>query len=104
MTPQDNTGKIMSQMIRAADGTTVALTYLKPEARAMRNLVQSIRLKGTKTPSLSLIARRSMQLYVSRLESAKATRPDIFAAEVAELEKMVTRHPSPRPVSRKAGK
>ena len=102
MTPSDNSGKIMSKMIRAADGTTVALTYLKPEAHAMRALVQSIRLKGSKSPSLSLIARRSMQLYVSRLESARASRPDIFAAEVAELDKMVTTYPSPRPVSRKA--
>ena len=99
--PSDNTGKLMTKRIQASDGTTLVLNYRKPEAHSMRTLVQSIRLKGNKTPSLSLIARRSMQLYLARLETAKATRPDIFASEIGELERMVTPIPKPAPRSRK---
>lgn len=67
----------------------------------MRQLVQSIRIKGTRKPSLSLIARRSMQLYVARLEAAQRTRPELFDSEVAELERMVTRVPAPARYSKR---
>jgi hypothetical protein len=92
---------MMTKRIRSKDGTTLVLTYLKPEAAHMRALVQSIRIKGDKAPSMSLIARRSMQFYLARLESAKATRPDAYAAEIAELERMVTPVPQPAPRSKK---
>lgn len=103
MTPSDNTGKIMTKTVRAADGTMVALNYESREANAMRSLVQSIRLKGDKRPSLSLIARRSIGIYLDRLESARATDPQAFAAELAVLDTMVTPIPRPRPKSRKSG-
>ena len=67
----------------------------------MRQLVQSIRIKGTRKPSLSLIARRSMQLYVARIETAQRTRPEVFAAEIAELERMVTPTPAPAQYSKR---
>jgi len=101
MIPSDNTGKVLTRRVRAADGTAVMLHYRTPEAVAMRSLIQSIRIKGDKTPSLSLIARRAMQLYVARLDAARYSLPDVFAAEVAELERMVTPVPKPAQVSRK---
>jgi hypothetical protein len=101
MTPTDNTDRMMTKRIRAKDGTTLVLNYRKPEAVAMRALVQSIRIKGNKTPSLSLIARRSMQFYLARLQSAKANHPDAYAAELVELESMVTPVPQPAQYSKK---
>jgi hypothetical protein len=95
MTPSDNLGTMMTRRIRSADGTTVLLNYQASEANAMRQLVQSIRIKGDRRPSLSLIARRSMQLYVARMETAQRNRPDVFASEVADLEQMVTLVPAP---------
>jgi hypothetical protein len=101
MTPSDNTGRMMTKRIRARDGTTLVLNYPKFEAAAMRALVQSIRIKGDKSPSLSLIARRSMRFYLARLESAKANHPDAYAAELFELESMVTPVPQPAQHSKK---
>jgi len=101
MTPSDNAGKVLTRRIQAADGTTVLLHYQAPEAHRMRALVQSIRLKGDRKPSLSLIARRSMQLYLARLASAQANRPDLYTAEIAELEAMVTPVPQPALRSKK---
>lgn len=99
--PSDNTGKILTRRVRAADGTAVMLHYRKSEAYRMRALVQSIQLKGDRKPPLSLIARRSMGLYLDRLEQARTSRPDLFAVEIAELERMVTRVPSPALKSKK---
>lgn len=99
MTPDpstDNTGKVRTKYIRARDGTALTLNYRHQEAHAIRRAVQSIRLKGDKTPSLSLIARRSIGLYLAHLESS----PRAFAAEVQALEKLATpvasRKTSPR--------
>lgn len=101
MTPSDNTGRMMTKRVRARDGTTLVLNYRKPEAARMRALVQSIRIKGNKSPSLSLIARRSMQFYLTRLESARVNRPDAYASELFELESMVTPVPQPALHSKK---
>lgn len=89
-TSQDNTGKVLTKAVKAADGTTVVLNYRKPEAAQMRELVRSLRLKGDRRPSMSLIARRSMGLYLDNMARAQRTRPDLFAREVEALEKMVT--------------
>ncbi|CAN5330890.1 hypothetical protein BH09PSE5_BH09PSE5_06850 [soil metagenome] len=101
MTPSENTGKVLTRRIQAADGTTVALHYEFAEANAMRTLIQSVLLRGSKRPSLSLIARRSMQLYLDQLAAAKATAPDLYASEIAELDRMVTRVPKPAPKSKR---
>ena len=90
MTPTpftDNTGKVLTRYLKARDGTVLTLNYRHQEANAIRSTVQGIRLKGDKTPSLSLIARRSMGLYLAHLESS----PSAFANEVAALEKLATR-------------
>lgn len=95
--PSNNIGKIMTKTVRAAGGTMVALNYPELEANAMRRLVQSIRVKG-KQPSLSLIARRSMGLYLDRLERTRAANPEAFAVEMAVLAQMVTPVPKPKPL------
>lgn len=90
----DNTDKVLTRYIRARDGTKLILNYRHQEANALRMACQRIRLKGDKQPSLSLLARRSMGLYIARLESC----PAALAAEVQALEKLAT------PVSTRAKK
>jgi predicted N-acetyltransferase YhbS len=82
----DNTGKVHTKYIRAADGTAVTLNYRPQEAKALRAFVQSIRLRGDKVPSLSLIARRSMQVYMTHIQFS----PSTLAAEVEALERIAT--------------
>ena len=84
-----NTDKVLTKYIRARDGTKLVLNYRHQEANGIRSAVQRIRLKGDKAPSLSLIARRSMGLYLAHLESS----PSAFANELAALEKLATRAP-----------
>ena len=89
MTPTpftDNTDKVLTKYIRARDGTVLTLNYRHQEANAIRSALQKIRLKGDKTPSLSLIARRSIAVYLSHLESSQRA----FDAEVQALEKLAT--------------
>ena len=89
MTPTpftDNTDKVLTRYIRARDGTVLTLNYRHQEANAIRATLQRIRLKGDKQPSLSLIARRSMSLYLAHLESS----PSAFADEVQALERLAT--------------
>lgn len=54
----------------------------------MRTLAESLRLRGDRKPSLSLIARRSIGLYLDRLADAKHGNPESFAREMLALEKM----------------
>ena len=67
-------------------GTTVTLSYRHQEANELRKAAQRIRLQGNKAPSLSLLARRSMSLYLALLESS----PQAFTNEVEALEKLAT--------------
>lgn len=68
------------------EGTTLLLKYPTREADEMRRAALSIRLKGDKQPSLSLLARRSMRLYLEALNAS----PAAFANEVAALERLAT--------------
>lgn len=86
-----NTDKVMTKYIRARDGTKLILNYHHQEANAMRQVLSRIRLTGNRAPSLSLIARRSMELYLEHLQSGSLA----FANEVDALEKLAT------PVSRR---
>ena len=102
MTPSDNTGKVLAKRIQAHDRTTVLLTYSRADANALRMLVQSIALKAStdgasyKRPSLSLIARRAVGIYLERMKN-----PDEFASETAALDRMVTPIPAPAMYSKK---
>lgn len=86
-----NTDKVLSKYIRACDGTKLILNYRHQEATGMRQVLSRIRLTGNRAPSLSLIARRSMALYLEHIQSG----PLAFANEVDALEKLAT------PVSRR---
>ena len=68
------------------EGTTLLLKYPTREAEEMRTAALSIRLKGDKQPSLSLLARRSMRLYLEMLNAS----PAALAAEHAALERLAT--------------
>lgn len=83
--PEDSL-QVRTQYIKARDGTTLILKYRHAQAIELRTAVQRIRLKGDKQPSLALIARRSMGLYLEHLESS----PTAFANEVQALEKLAT--------------
>jgi len=87
----------MSKRIQARDRSTVILTYSTMDANSLRMMAQQIRLKGDRKPSLSLIARRSMQVYQQFIQAS----PFNFEAERQELEKMVTRIPKPAKTSKK---
>lgn len=82
----NNTDKVTTRQIKACDGTTVTLTYRREEANELRRAIQRIRLKGDRAPSMSLVARRSMGLYLAHLESSVLT----FNAEIQALEKLAT--------------
>lgn len=82
-----NTDKVLTRYIRARDGTKLVLNYRHEEANGIRAALSRIRLKGDKAPSLSLIARRSMALYLERLNSSR----EAFDIEVEALENLATR-------------
>ena len=93
MTPTGNTGKVLTrQDITGPGSTTVALTYPKYQAQELRQIADRLVLKRTKRPSLSLLARRSMGLYLDLLNSSPAN----LERERAALERMVTHIPCPR--------
>lgn len=83
----NNTDKVLTQYIKSSDGTKLVLNYRHQEANGIRAALNRIRLKGDKTPSLSLIARRSMALYLEHLNSSNQA----FDIEVEALEKLATR-------------
>ena len=100
MTPTpftDNTDKVLTKYIRARDGTVLTLNYRHQEANSIRTAMQKLRLKGDKAPSLSLIARRSIGLYLAHLQSS----PEAFAGEIQALEELATpiSHRKQRPTS-----
>jgi len=100
--PTDNTGKMMTRRPFPGGRSSVLLTYPAAQASRLRALAQSIRIKGDHAPSLSLLARRSLELYLAQIEHARAVRPDLFALEIAQLESMVTPTPQPAPKSKRA--
>ena len=95
---EDNTGKLMTKRIQSRDRTTLILTYSTSDANALRAMTQTLRLKGDRKASLSLLARRAMARYLAHVELLQS-RPALFACEVAELERMCT--PVPKPAKKK---
>ena len=87
MTPfTDNTGKVLTRQVRDANATALTLNYSPKEATALRSFVASIKLRGDKTPSMSLIARRAMTVYLAHVQYSHETK----ASEIAVLEKLAT--------------
>lgn len=92
-TPTDNTGKLMTARIKGHDQCTLLLKYTKSDTLALRALVASIHLKQGKAPTMSLIARRSLQLYRDLLKG-----PDAMKSEIEAMNQMTTPTPSPAPL------
>lgn len=90
MTPDPNDAKLMTKRVQAGDRTTVVLSYPTRDAQALRTLASSFTLKANKKASLSLISRRSLDLY-SMLMADPARRRQ----EVQVLNAMVTTTPAP---------
>jgi hypothetical protein len=93
MTPDPNDNKIMTKRVQASDRASVLLSYSTREAKALRDLANSFTLKGKKA-SLSLLSRRSLQVYQEILNN-----PLHRANEEQILNKMVTPVPVPAPFS-----
>ena len=83
---EDDPTQVRTSYIKARDGTTLILKYRHDDALALRTTLQRIRLKGDKKPSLALLARRSMALYLARLTSSQTA----FDVEVQALELLAT--------------
>ena len=94
--PEPNDGKVFTRRIQASDRATVSLTFTTRDAEALRAMAAAFTLKGDKKASLSLISRRSLQLYLQLI--ADPTRK---ALEEAALNRMVTVVPAPAPFSKR---
>ena len=81
-----DSGVVRTRRVRATDTTTLTLNYPKNEAARLRDLMQSIRLRGDRKPSLSLLARRSMAVYLDHVASS----PDALAGEIEAWELLAT--------------
>lgn len=84
--PSLTAGKVLSRYLRRTGTTTLTLNYPKDEATRMRDLTASIRLRGDRKVPLSLLARRSMAVYLNHVASS----PDALAHEIAALEQLAT--------------
>jgi hypothetical protein len=82
----DNTGKVHTRPVRGAGATALTLNLSATEALGLKAFIDTLRLRGDKIPSMSLIARRAVQAYLIHVQFSYATR----AAEVDVLEKMAT--------------
>lgn len=82
----NNLGKVHTKYIRAKGGTALMLNLRPQEATALRSFVATVRLRGDKIPSLSLIAQRAMSVYLDHAQYSPETR----ASEIAALEKLAT--------------
>ena len=83
----NNKGKVLTRYTRAAGSTTMSLNLNPLEADALRAFIVTLRLRGDKIPSMSLIARRAVLAYLEHLKFSPETR----ASEMAVLERMATR-------------
>lgn len=83
----DNTGKVLA---RRPSGKCVvlAITYAADEAEALRRLSSRIVLKGTKHPSMSLLARYGLKL----VGDVYARNPEGITRDLGQ---MVTPVPAP---------
>lgn len=81
-----DTGVVRSRYLKGDGKTALVLNYTKNEAQRIRALIDSIRLKGNRKPSLSLIARRSISVYLEHVHSSHAAMTN----EMEALETLAT--------------
>lgn len=82
----NNTGKVLTRYVKTPGATALMLNLKPPEAALLRSFTASIRLRGDKVPSLSLIAHRALSVYLAHAQYSLETR----ASELAALEKLAT--------------
>jgi hypothetical protein len=66
----------------------MSLSLNPSEASQLKAFVSTLRLRGDKQPSMTLIARRAVLAYLSSIMFSAETK----AAEIEVLEKMATRY------------
>jgi hypothetical protein len=76
----------LTKYTRAAGSTTMSLNLNPLEASSLKAFIATLRLRGDRIPSMSLIARRAVMAYLEHLKFSPETR----ASEVAVLERMAT--------------
>ena len=84
--PHKDTGVVRSRYLKGDGKTALVLNYPKNEAQRMRTLIDSIRLRGDRKPSLSLLARRSMAVYLDHIHSSHVA----LQSELKALEALAT--------------
>ena len=84
----DNTGKVLTRYTRAAGSSTLSLSLNPHEASQLKSFISTLRLRGNKIPSMSLIARRAVLAYLTHIQFSAETR----ASEMAVLERLATRY------------
>jgi hypothetical protein len=82
----NNTGKVLTRYVKTAGATALMLNLKPPEAALLRSFTSSIRLRGDKVPSLSLVAHRALLVYLAHAQYSSETR----TSEIAALEKLAT--------------
>lgn len=87
--------KVMARRINPRLRTTVVLSLKTSDASALRALASTLTLKGGRTPSMALLARRALAVYGDQLQMARRSQPLILQAEIHELERLATPNPSP---------
>ena len=84
--PSPTDGKVRSRYLKRGGSSTIVLNYPKNEAQCIRAAIEAIRLRGNRKPSLSLIARRSIAVYLDHLQSSHTA----LDTEVQALEILAT--------------
>jgi hypothetical protein len=79
-------GKVLARRESRSGSTALVLNYPPNEAARLRDLTQSIRLRGNRKLSLAMVARRSMAVYLDHVASS----PDALANEIEALEMLAT--------------
>lgn len=85
----DTTGQAKSAPTRAAGRTTLVLTFSPSEADTLRRLCESLKFANGKTPSMALVARRSLAVYRT-WASEFVERPAVADAEKRALTKLAS--------------
>ena len=65
----------------------MSLNLTPREANALKAFIATIRLKGDRIPSMTLITRRAVLAYLEHVKWS----PENLASEIAVLERMATR-------------
>ena len=84
--PSRTAGKVLSRYRKRTSTSTLVLNYPTNEAARLRDLIASIRLRGDREASRSLIARRSLAVYLDYVASS----PDAMSDEIEALELLAT--------------